>query len=120
MESLDTRLDEISQTAVSVMEGVKKARSVSKPSTPCCPTLTNTKPTSQSIRSTPPSAGRRKKEQFAESHREELDAYNAAIRYLKANLKGNSYSRKDLESEREQLASALPEQGRSWKRFRQM
>ena len=54
---------------------------------------------------------KKKKEQFAESHREELDAYNAAIRYLKANLKGNSYSRKDLESEREQLASALPEQG---------
>jgi hypothetical protein len=29
---------------------------------------------------------------------------------LKANLKGNSYSRKDLESEREQLAAALPGQ----------
>ena len=27
------------------------------------------------------------------------------------NLKGNSYSRKDLEAEREQLAAALPEQG---------
>lgn len=30
---------------------------------------------------------------------------------MKANLKGNSYSRKDLEAEREQLTSALPEQG---------
>ena len=29
---------------------------------------------------------------------------------MKANLKGNSYSRKDLESEREQLAAALPGQ----------
>lgn len=37
---------------------------------------------------------KKKKEKFAESHREELDAYNAAVRYLKANLKGNSYSRK--------------------------
>ena len=46
------------------------------------------------MRSMPPSAGRRKKEKFAESHREELDAYNAAIRYLKANLKGNSYPAK--------------------------
>ncbi len=41
------------------------------------------------------SGWKKKKEQFAESHREELDAYNATIRYLKANLKGNTYSRKD-------------------------
>ena len=52
----------------------------------------------------------KKKEKFAESHREELDTYNAAIRYFKANLKGNTYSRKDLEVEREQLAAALPGQ----------
>ncbi len=53
---------------------------------------------------------KKKKEKFAESHREELDTYNAAIRYFKANLKGNTYSRKDLEVEREQLAAALPGQ----------
>ena len=40
----------------------------------------------------------------------ELDAYNAAVYYFKANLKGSAYSRKDLESERERLAAALPGQ----------
>ncbi len=55
---------------------------------------------------------KKKKEQFAESRREEPGAYNAAVRYFKANLKGDSYSHKDLEAEREQLASALPEQGK--------
>ena len=45
-----------------------------------------------------------------ENLREVLDAYNVAIRYFKANLKGNSYSRKDLEYERGQLVATLPEQ----------
>ena len=48
-----------------------------------------------------------KKEKFAAAHRDELDNYNAAIRYLKANLKGNKYSIKDLKAEREELEEAL-------------
>ncbi len=53
---------------------------------------------------------KKKKEKFVENLREVLDAYNVAIRYFKANLKGNSYSRKDLEYERGQLVATLPEQ----------
>ena len=50
---------------------------------------------------------KRKKERFAERHQKELDAFNAAVRYFKANLDGRSYSRKDLEAERERLAASL-------------
>ena len=53
---------------------------------------------------------KKKKEKFAENHREELDAYNAAVRYFKSNLKINTYNRKDLEAERKQLTAALPGQ----------
>ena len=62
VESLDTRLDEISKTAVSVMGSMKKSeKRIKTINTMLSLTLTNTKPPSQSMRSMPPSAGRRKK-----------------------------------------------------------
>lgn len=57
VESLDTRLDEISKTAVSVMGSMKKSEKRIK----TINTMLSTKPPSQSMRSMPPSAGRRKK-----------------------------------------------------------
>ena len=111
VESLDTRLDEISQTAVSVMEGVKKSKKRIKAIDTMLSYIDKYEANKPIHKEYAAIGWKKKKEQFAESHREELDAYNAAIRYLKANLKGNTYSRKDLEAEREQLASALPEQG---------
>lgn len=54
----------------------------------------------------PPSAGKAEGK-FAEAHRSELDAYRAAARYVKAHLPGTSYSRKELEDERKDLAAAL-------------
>ena len=50
---------------------------------------------------------KRKKENFAEEHREELDAFQAAVRYFKANLKDKNYRTKELEDERKHLAAAL-------------
>ena len=50
---------------------------------------------------------KKQKEKFAEAHRSELDAYRAAARYVKAHLPGTSYSRKELEDERKDLAAAL-------------
>ena len=111
VESLDTRLDEISQTAVSVMESVKKSEKRIKAIDTMLSYIDKYEANKPVHKEYAAIGWKKKKEQFAESHREELDAYNAAIRYLKANLKGNSYSRKDLEAEREQLTSALPEQG---------
>ena len=37
-----------------------------------------------------------------------MDAYRAAARYVKTHLPGTSYSRKELEAERKDLAAALP------------
>ena len=110
VESLDTRLDEISQTAVSVMEGVKKSEKRIKAIDTMLSYIDKYEANKPVHKEYAAIGWKKKKEQFAESHREELDAYNAAIRYLKANLKGNTYSRKDLEAEREQLAAALPGQ----------
>ena len=43
------------------------------------------------------------KEQFAATHRDELDAYNAAVRYFKVHLEGTKYSTKKLNEERTQV-----------------
>ena len=51
---------------------------------------------------------KKQKEKFEEAHRGELDAYRAAARYVKTHLPGTSYSRKELEAERKDLAAALP------------
>ena len=110
VESLDTRLDEISQTAVSVMGSMKKSEKRIKAINTMLSYIDKYEAAKPVHAEYAAIGWKKKKEKFAESHREELDAYNAAVRYLKANLKGNSYSRKDLESEREQLAAALPGQ----------
>lgn len=47
------------------------------------------------------------KEQFAAAHREELDAYYAAVRYFKAHLEGNRYNPKKLTEEKEQLTEEV-------------
>ena len=49
------------------------------------------------------------KEQFATAHRDELDAYNAAVRYFKVHLEGTKYSTKKLNEERTQLAGEVDE-----------
>ena len=42
-------------------------------------------------------------------HRDELDAYNAAVRYFKVHLEGTKYSTKKLNEERTQLAGEVAE-----------
>ena len=110
VESLDTRLDEISQTAVSIMGSMKKGEKRIKAINTMLSYIDKYEANKPVHAEYAAIGWKKKKEKFAESHREELDAYNAAIRYFKANLKGNTYSRKDLEVEREQLAAALPGQ----------
>jgi len=51
-----------------------------------------------------------KKEKFAADHKDELDAYYAAVRYFKVNLNGKKYSRNDLKTERQQLSGSVTEQ----------
>ncbi len=110
VESLDRHLDGISEKAVSIRGGMKKAEKRIRAIDTMLAYIEKYE-TYRPVHEEYAAIGwKKKKEKFAESHREELDAYNAAVRYFKANLKGNSYSRKDLESERQQLAAALPGQ----------
>ena len=47
------------------------------------------------------------KEKFAADHKEELDAYNAALRYFKVHLDGAKYSTKKLAGEQAQLSENI-------------
>ena len=110
VESLDRHLDGISEKAVSIRGGMKKAEKRIRAIDTMLAYIEKYE-TYRPVHAEYAAIGwKKKKEKFAESHREELDAYNAAVRYFKVNLKGNSYSRKDLEAERQQLAAALPGQ----------
>ena len=110
VESLDRHLDGISEKAVSIRGGMKKAEKRIRAIDTMLSYIDSYEKNKPVHAEYAAIGWKKKKEQFAESHREELDAYNAAVRYFKANLKGKSYSRKDLESERQQLAAALPGQ----------
>lgn len=110
VESLDRHLDVISEKAVSIRGGMKKAEKRIKVIETMLSYIDKYEVTKPAHAEYAAIGWKKKKEKFAENHREELDAYNAALRYLKANLKGNSYSRKELEAERKQLATALPGQ----------
>ena len=110
VESLDQHLDEISEKAVSIRGGMKKAEKRIKAIETMLSYIDQYEAAKPVHAEYAAIGWKKKKEKFAENHREELDAYNAALRYLKANLKGNSYSRKELEAERKQLAAVLPGQ----------
>ena len=47
------------------------------------------------------------KEKYAADHKEELDAYNAALRYFKVHLDGAKYSTKKLAGEQAQLSENI-------------
>ena len=47
------------------------------------------------------------KEKFAADHKEELDAYNTALRYFKVHLDGTKYSTKKLAEEQAQLSENI-------------
>ena len=107
VESLDRHLDEISEKAVSIRGGMKKAEKRIKAIETMLSYIDKYEAAKPVHAEYAAIGWKKKKEKFAENHREELDAYNVALRYLKANLKGNSYSRKELEAEQKQLAAAL-------------
>lgn len=50
---------------------------------------------------------KKKKEKFAETHREELDAYFAAVRYFKAHEREQPIDKRKLEAERLALSGEL-------------
>ena len=108
VETLDRQLDGISETAVAIRDSMRKAERRIKDIDTLLSHIENYEKYKPVYREYAAIGWKKQKEKFAEAHRSELDAYRAAARYVKAHLPGASYSRKELEAERKDLAAALP------------
>ena len=108
VEILDRQLDGISETAVAIRDSMRKAERRIKDIDTLLSHIGNYEKYKPVYREYAAIGWKKQKEKFAEAHRGELDAYRAAARYVKTHLPGTSYSRKELEAERKDLAAALP------------
>ena len=107
VETLDRQLDGISETAVAIRDSMRKAEHRIKDIDTLLSHIANYEKYKPVYREYATIGWKKQKEKFAEAHRGELDAYRAAARYVKTHLPGTSYSRKELEAERKDLAAAL-------------
>ena len=108
VETLDRQLDRISETAVAIRDSMRKAERRIKDIDTLLSHIGNYEKYKPVYREYAAIGWKKQKEKFEEAHRGELDAYRAAARYVKTHLSGTSYSRKELEAERKDLAAALP------------
>ena len=108
VETLDRQLDGISETAVAIRDSMRKAERRIKDIDTLLSHIENYEKYKPVYREYAAIGWKKQKEKFAEAHRSELEAYRAAARYVKTHLPGTSYSRKELEAERKDLAAALP------------
>ena len=107
VETLDRQLDGISETAVAIRDSMRKAERRIKDIDTLLSHIGNYEKHKPVYKEYAAIGWKKQKEKFAEAHRGELDAYRAAARYVKTHLPGTSYSRKELEAERKDLAAAL-------------
>ena len=108
VETLDRQLDRISETAVAIRDSMRKAERRIKDIDTLLSHIGNYEKHKPVYKEYAAIGWKKQKEKFAEAHRGELDAYRAAARYVKTHLPGTSYSRKELDAERKDLAAALP------------
>ena len=108
VETLDRQLDGISETAVAIRDSMRKAERRIKDIDTLLSHIGNYEKYKPVYKEYAAIGWKKQKEKFEEAHRGELDAYLAAARYVKTHLPGTSYSRKELEAERKDLAAALP------------
>ena len=108
VETLDRQLDGIRETAVAIRDSMRKAERRIKDIDTLLSHIGNYEKYKPVYKEYAAIGWKKQKEKFAEAHRGELDAYRAAARYVKTHLPGTSYSRKELEAERKDLAAALP------------
>ena len=108
VETLDRQLDRISETAVAIRDSMRKAERRIKDIDTLLSHIANYEKYKPVYREYAAIGWKKQKEKFEEAHRGEMDAYRAAARYVKTHLPGTSYSRKELEAERKDLAAALP------------
>ena len=110
VESLDMRLDEISETALSIRTGIRKSEKRIKAIDTMLSYIDRYEVAKPVYAEYAAIRWKGKKEKFAAAHQTELDNYYAAVRYFKANLNGEKYSRNDLNVERRQLSGSVTEQ----------
>lgn len=110
VESLDMRLDEINETALSIRTGIRKSEKRIKAIDTMLSYIDRYEAAKPVHAEYAAIRWKGKKEKFAAAHQDELDAYNAAVRYFKANLKGTTYNRQELREERQQLSGSVTEQ----------
>ena len=107
VETLDRQLDGISETAVAIRDSMRKAERRIKDIDTLLSHIENYEKYKPVYKEYAAIGWKKKKEQFAESHREELDAYYAAVRYFKAHLEGKRYNPKKLTEEKGQLTEEV-------------
>ena len=107
VESLDAYLDEASAQAVSIREEIRPMEKRVKEIDRLLFHIGNfeaNKPVHEKYAAI---RWKKTKEKFAADHKEELDAYNAALRYFKVHLDGAKYSTKKLAGEQAQLSENI-------------
>ena len=109
VESLDTYLDTVSGQAVSIRAEMKPKEKRMKEIDTLLSHIANFEAHKPVHAEYAAIRFKKPKEQFAAAHRDELDAYNAAVRYFKVHLEGTKYSTKKLNEERTQLAGEVAE-----------
>ena len=109
VESLDSYLDTVSEQAISIRAEMKPKEKRMKEIDTLLSHIANFEAHKPVHAEYAAIRFKKPKEQFAAAHRDELDAYNAAVRYFKVHLEGTKYSTKKLNEERTQLAGEVAE-----------
>ena len=107
VESLDAYLDEASAQAVSIREEIKPMEKRVKEIDRLLFHIGNFEANKPVHAKYAAIRWKKPKEKFAADHKEELDAYNTALRYFKVHLDGTKYSTKKLAEEQAQLSENI-------------
>ena len=107
VESLDAYLDEASAQAVSIREEIRPMEKRVKEIDRLLFHIGNFEANKPVHAKYAAIRWKKPKEKFAADHKEELDAYNAALRYFKVHLDGAKYSTKELAGEQAQLSENI-------------
>lgn len=107
VEHLDSYLDEVSGKVVSARAGIKKNGRRIKAIEAALSHIGDYGAHKAVYKEYASMGWKKKKEKFAEAHREELDAYFAAVRYFKAHEKEQPFDKRKLEAERLALSGEL-------------
>ena len=107
VESLDAYLDEASAQAVSIREEIRPMEKRVKEIDRLLFHIGNFEANKPVHAKYAAIRWKKPKEKFAADHKEELDAYNTALRYFKVHLDGAKYSTKKLTGEQAQLSENI-------------